>query len=137
MGGIHPSMLPDEAKKYTDSVIIGEAEVIWSKVLKDFKGNKLKSFYKSEVTAPEKIPIPRRDLLDLNKYSVDIIQTSRGCPFSCEFCSVNKYNGSILRQKPISQVIQEVETIKKKKMTFVDDNLIGLGKKNEVFRGES
>jgi len=90
MGGIHPTWLPEEAKVHCDSVVIGEADEIWADILEDVKRNALKPFYKQERrTDLSRLPLPRRDLLDKKGYFFEnLIQTSRGCPYDCEFCSV-------------------------------------------------
>ena len=130
MGGIHASILPDEALNYVDSVVIGEAEGIWGKVIEDFEKGELKKTYKAEILPYEHWPIPRHDLFH-SYYPVDIIQTSRGCPFNCDFCSVTMFNGNQYRVRPIDEVIAELRSIKKKEVFFIDDNILGIGKKNE------
>lgn len=131
MGGIHPSILPNESINYCDSVIIGEAESIWNELLKDFENNKLKRFYYGKQLQMNNMLLPRRDLYK-KRYLVQNLQTSRGCPFQCEFCSVSLFNGKKYRQKPIKDVINELDTMKQKDIFFVDDNILGLGKENEI-----
>ena len=131
VGGIHPSLLPSEAEKYADSVIIGEAEHIWKTVIDDFENNALKKRYKGEVVDCKNYHIlPRRDLLK-SKYFWGTIQTSRGCPFSCDFCSVTQYLGSLYRKKKVDDILDELETIDNEFVFFLDDNLIGYGEKSE------
>ncbi|MDD5687862.1 MAG: radical SAM protein [Elusimicrobia bacterium] len=135
LGGIHPSMLPDEAIQHADTVVIGEAEEVWSNLIDDCKKNKLKQFYQS-TQKPDlsKQPIPRWDLLKNNSYNLHTIQTTRGCPFDCEFCSVKVFWGPQYRYKSIEKVLKEVETammLEKKRIFFVDDNFIGNKKRTK------
>lgn len=131
MGGIHPSMMPQEARHYATSVVIGEAEGIWPQVLQDFLNGSLKPIYKNlAYPSLHNLVIPRRDLFS-RKYLFESIQTSRGCPFACDFCSVPVFNGKKYRFRPIEEVIEELKSIKKKFVFFVDDNIVGFGQENE------
>ena len=126
-GGVHASALPDEAIEHADSVVIGEAENIWPKLLDDFKNNNLKRFYKSEVFVDlTNLPIPRRDLLNKKIYlSTNVVQASRGCPQGCEFCSIEKFFGKKTRFRPVENVIEEIRGMDRQKfLLFTDDNLI-------------
>jgi len=125
IGGIHASMLPDEVLRYTDTVVVGEAESVWPKVVTDFENNHLSNIYLgSKVNLDQNKILPRRDLLN-SHYFWHSVQTSRGCPFSCYFCSVSRYLGKEFRQREINQVLGELSGIKGKYIAFVDDNLIG------------
>lgn len=128
LGGIHPTLLPEEAKKYADSVVIGEAENVWLDLLVDFKNNQLKPFYKSDKLCDlDKIPLPRIDLLGLPKRSTFYpILTSRGCPYSCDYCSVTTFFGRTFRHRSVESIIKEIIEIKSqhKSINFYDDNII-------------
>jgi radical SAM superfamily enzyme YgiQ (UPF0313 family) len=127
LGGIHPTALPEEAKEHADSVVIGEAEEIWSHLIEDARMGNLKPFYRQEgYTELSKMPIPRRDILSKKGYlPLDVVQMSRGCPFRCEFCSVHKFFGEAYRFRPISDVVDEVRHLPHRWMMFNDDNIIG------------
>lgn len=125
MGGIHASMLPDEALRYADSVIVGEAEGIWKQVIEDFENNALSPKYQGpRVDMHEFTVRPRRDLLHPN-YIWETVQTSRGCPFNCDFCSVSQYLGRHFRQRAPHAVLDELKEIQGEYVAFLDDNLIG------------
>lgn len=130
LGGIHASMVPEEALKYVDTVVIGEAESVWSKVISDFEAGEMKRVYKGEWLDLKEMPQPRRDLFHPG-YMFSSIQTARGCPMDCEFCCVTAFNGRQYRQRPVEDVLDELETIRQKRVFFVDDNIIGYGKKAE------
>ena len=126
MGGPHASLLPDEAKKHADAVVVGEAEDTWPLLIEDFKKNRLKPFYRSNAPQLRSLPLSRRDLLKREKYIVpDIIQASRGCPFSCDFCSLASIYGQGQRHRPIDEVIREIETFEGDTFIFWDDNIAG------------
>jgi radical SAM superfamily enzyme YgiQ (UPF0313 family) len=129
LGGVHPTILPDEAIQHADSVVIGEAEYVWSKVLRDAKHNTLQTFYKSDKVVDLKdSPIPRFDLLKAENYSYIWLQTSRGCPHDCEYCTASKIFGKGYRRKSIDQVLNELLFIKSrfqgKQIFFADDNFL-------------
>ena len=141
IGGVHASMLPDEAMRFADSVVVGEAESIWSQVLNDFDSNDLKRCYRGEHIFLENLVKQRRDLLNYDKYYVKgHVETARGCPNDCEFCSVTALYGRKYRQRPVEDVLDELETIESKNLFFLDDNILGYGRQAEeratqLFRG--
>ncbi len=139
IGGIHASMLPEEAEKYVDVVVTGEAESVWDALIADFIDGKLKKRYRGELLPMKDTPLPRRDLFH-PAYTYANIQTTRGCPMSCDFCSVHTFNGSRYRQRPVEDVLDELETIPQELVYFVDDNIIGYSKQSaeraiQLFKG--
>jgi radical SAM superfamily enzyme YgiQ (UPF0313 family) len=137
MGGTHPTLIPDEAIKYVDSVCIGEAEGLWEEVLADFREGKLKRFYRNDdYCSLEGLPKPRRDLLKSKHYlPIDGIQTARGCPFACDFCAVTTVFGHKYRHRPIADVLAEIETLERRHVFFYDDNIVGNPRRSkELFR---
>jgi len=139
MGGIHASTCVEEAQRFVDSVVVGEAESAWPQVVADFKAGQLQPIYHGEWTDLGQLPHPRRNLFHPD-YMFASVQTSRGCPMDCEFCSVTAFNGRRYRRRPPEDVLDELETIPQKKLFFVDDNLIGYTKRDReqalaVFRG--
>jgi radical SAM superfamily enzyme YgiQ (UPF0313 family) len=126
IGGIHASMMPDEALQYVDTVVIGEAESTWQRFIHDFENGQPRPAYREDRAAQTKISRARHDLFHPN-YVFDSIQTARGCPMDCNFCSVTTFNGHNYRQRDIEDVLDELESIQKRFVYFVDDNLYGYG----------
>ena len=124
MGGIHATMRTEEALARVDSVVTGEAEPIWAQVLADVRRGALKPRYAGAHANMAEIPPARHDLLT-GDYACGAIQTTRGCPLSCSFCSVTAFNGHRYRQRPIADVVREFGAIREKHVLIVDDNLIG------------
>lgn len=133
MGGIHVSMLPDEALEYCDTVVIGEAEGVWAKVLEDFEAGKLQQRYQGEWIDLYDLPIPRRDILRSNFYKWGSIQTSRGCPLNCSFCSVTAFNGKRFRRRSLDDIIEELSQIPQKFVMLTDDNIIGHSEEDKAW----
>ncbi len=129
MGGIHSTMRLDEALDRVDAVATGEAEEIWPQVLEDACHGNLKRIYPGSFVDMARVPPARHDLLP-NGYAFGSIQTTRGCPLNCSFCSVTAFNGKRFRRRPIESVIEEFRLIKEKRVFVVDDNLIGTSKEH-------
>ena len=127
MGGIHATMRLEEALEQVDAVVTGEAESIWAQVLEDVQQGTLNRVYTGIRLEMGKVPLPRHDLLPTG-YRLGSIQTTRGCPLNCSFCSVTAFNGKIYRHRPIENVIQEFKLIREKYVLIVDDNLVGTRK---------
>ena len=129
MGGLHVSSLPHEAKEHCTSTVVGEGEILWPRVVNDFLKGQLKNFY---IQSPKEsfdladAPIPRYDLLDIEKYNRLTVQTSRGCPHRCDFCASSILLTSKYKIKPVEKVIAEIRYIKKlwphPFIEFADDN---------------
>jgi radical SAM superfamily enzyme YgiQ (UPF0313 family) len=126
LGGLHTTALPDEAIQHADAVVLGEAEGTWPKLLDDFKHHRLERFYSAPRPSLVDLPLPRRDLLKPRSYiTTATVQTTRGCPFACSFCSVTEFFGRSYRTRPVQEVIKEIRALKTKFVGFIDDNIIG------------
>jgi radical SAM superfamily enzyme YgiQ (UPF0313 family) len=122
---MHVTACPDEAAAYADSVVIGEAEDTWPRLLGDLGSGDLKRSYRSSNSADlSNMPFPRRELLDKKKYiTVNTVQATRGCPFNCEFCSITALFGHKTRLRPVEEVIEEIKTLEGDVFVLNDDNL--------------
>jgi radical SAM superfamily enzyme YgiQ (UPF0313 family) len=128
LGGIHPSMCPDEAGRHADSVVLGEADRLWPDLVQDFAHRRMKSRYHDpDPIDLTMLALPRRDLLDPKGYVIfNSVQTTRGCPFNCNFCSVTTMSGVKYRFRPVERVVEELQTLDSRFIYFVDDNIIGV-----------
>jgi radical SAM superfamily enzyme YgiQ (UPF0313 family) len=124
MGGIHTTMCLDEVMERVDSVVTGEAEGIWPQVLEDARYGSLKRRYDGGLAEINDVPFARHDLLATG-YACGAIQTTRGCPLNCSFCSVTAFNGAHYRQRPIPDVVREFQSVREKHVLVVDDNFVG------------
>jgi radical SAM superfamily enzyme YgiQ (UPF0313 family) len=138
MGGIHATMRQEEAAERVDVVVTGEAESVWAQVLQDAAHGTLQPLYAGGQEGMEKTPLARHDLLSTG-YQLGAIQTTRGCPLNCSFCSVSTFNGRTYRHRAIDDVVAEFRLIREKVVLVVDDNLIGtrqdhIARAKELFR---
>jgi radical SAM superfamily enzyme YgiQ (UPF0313 family) len=124
MGGIHATMCLDEVLEHVDAVVTREADGVWPKVLEDARHRRLKRRYDGGFAEMTDVAPARHDLLSKG-YAFGAIQTTRGCPLNCSFCSVTAFNGAHYRQRPIPDVVREFQSIREKRVLVVDDNLIG------------
>lgn len=128
MGGFHASNLPDEALRHVDAVLVGEGETVWPTLLADFERHALQRLYRpSGLIDMATIPMARREIFaDKNYLLTNTLQTTRGCPFDCEFCSVTAFYGRKYRERPVENVLAELEELRKRNAFafFVDDNLV-------------
>jgi len=140
LGGIHPSMCTEEALEHCDTVVIGEAEGVWAELLEDAGAGALKRTYRAPgPTDLKACSAPARSALSRDRYFSDIVQTTKGCPFHCEFCSVYAFDGQKIRNKTVEQVVGEIVEIsgatagyKRRSIFFADDNIIA----NKAFARE-
>ena len=129
MGGIHPTVLPGEALKHADSVVVGEAEELWTRLVSDATSGRMQKLYRASKTTDLKgMPQPRRDLYTgpgHKSYTpfASGVETSRGCPYDCEFCSVSQVMGRGFRLRPVPEVITEIDSVDLPHLFFVDDSL--------------
>ncbi len=123
IGGYHASTLPEEAKEHADSVLVGEAELSWPQLLKDFENGKLKPFYKQDKPVdPRLISYSYRGSIN-DYYPCGDVQATRGCPYGCEFCSIQNVEGPYYRKRPIENVIEEIKSLKNTLFAFYDPSL--------------
>jgi radical SAM superfamily enzyme YgiQ (UPF0313 family) len=141
MGGIHPTVVPDEALRHADAVVCGEGDTAWPALLADAAAGKLQRVYR----APEPTPLaglrkPRWDLYprrEARSYTPTAtgIETARGCPYNCEFCSIASVMGRRHRIRPVAEVMDEITTSNNRHLFFVDDALaLNRSEAAELFR---
>jgi len=126
LGGVHPTLLPDEALQHADCVVVGEAEGVWGQLLQDFKNGTLKSIYKN--THPDLSKYIHKDFSKIIKrrsFNLIPILTTRGCPYNCIFCSVTNLYGRKIRHIPVKNVVRDIRESGARNFMFLDDNIIG------------
>ncbi len=126
LGGVHPTILPDEALQHADSVVVGEAEGVWQILLEDFSKNQLQRKYNNPV--PDLgiyIPKDFKKIIRKRLFSLIPIMTSRGCPYNCDFCCVTNLFGKKIRHVPVENVVRDIRESGAKNFMFLDDNIIG------------
>ncbi|MBU1105765.1 MAG: B12-binding domain-containing radical SAM protein [Candidatus Riflebacteria bacterium] len=127
MGGIHPTLMPQEAKAHADCVITGLAEETWPQALRDFTQRQLKPFYHMPSNlnlASFYTPVPDRSIFDHTKYiTVNSIEATRGCAFKCTFCAVATAWNNRYYTRPVESVIAEISTLQGNELCFLDPSL--------------
>jgi radical SAM superfamily enzyme YgiQ (UPF0313 family) len=124
VGGYHPTLLPQEAGEYADAVVIGEAEGVWKQVIEDVENNKLKKYYKKPLSSLAGFFPDRSIFKGKNYIKLSLIESARGCPFSCEFCSISEFYSSKYKTRPIKDITKEIQSIPGKRFFFIDDNIV-------------
>lgn len=125
LGGMHVTACPEEAGREADAIVVGEAEDTWPGLLRDFEAGALRKVYRSSNSSDlAGLPVPRRDLLRKEDYiTVNTVQATRGCPFSCEFCSITALFGARTRCRPVEEVIEEIRGLDGDTFVLNDDNV--------------
>jgi radical SAM superfamily enzyme YgiQ (UPF0313 family) len=127
LGGLHVTLVPDEAVLHADAIVVGEGEILWPRVLEDLEQGRLRKVYRNSSVNDVALGhvAPRYDLLDVSRYNRMPVQTTRGCPLHCEFCAASRVFGAY-KLKPVDAVVREIRSIKKLwKRPFIelaDDN---------------
>ncbi|MBN1695106.1 B12-binding domain-containing radical SAM protein [candidate division WOR-3 bacterium] len=127
LGGVHPTLMPEEALSHADSVVVGFAERVFPELLRDFSQNKMKRIYEDPGNFPtENIPIPKRDLLKKNSYiTLNSMMATRGCPCNCSFCAVPNVWRKNYFKRPVSKILEEIKTLDGNEVVFIDVHLLG------------
>ena len=125
LGGIHASILPEEAAEHADAVLVGEAEGIWDRILKDAQDNNLQQIYRNSRPDISAMPFVhyKNNRRRLFAPSTAPVVASRGCPHGCEFCCVHRVYGRRLRQLPVERVLEQIRRSSAEWVVFLDDNL--------------
>jgi radical SAM superfamily enzyme YgiQ (UPF0313 family) len=124
MGGVHPSMLPGEALRHADAVVVGEAESVFGRVLADAAAGRMKGVYQGSWGQMAEVPKVDEwtDLLEAGpsfRYLPrNTLQTTRGCRFNCDFCSVIRINGRGSRHRDPEEVVDELRVLRRRGQTF-------------------
>jgi radical SAM superfamily enzyme YgiQ (UPF0313 family) len=136
VGGYHPSFLPDEARTHADAVVIGDAEGVWRDVVRDAAMGVLKATYRSDAQpALEGVVYDRSIFRGLRYPAIAAVQIGRGCRYACDFCSIHAFYGSRVRHRPVAEVAAEIESIGRRNVLIVDDNIFNDREKAmELFR---
>jgi len=125
MGGPHVTLIPDDAQPHADALVLGWAEISWPQLLSDWLAGELKPRYSKQPDYGLETPLPDRSVLPSRSYLTNaVFEATRGCVFNCDFCVSPSAWGRKLWQKPVAHVIKDIERLGKKRIIFVDLNII-------------
>jgi len=125
LGGMHPTLMPDEALARADAICVGDAEGVWPRIVDDARRGVLAGVYREEPRSLAGLAPPPRHLLQGRHYgTVQAVQATRGCPNRCAFCSVSAFHGGRFRSRPVEEVVAEVAAFRERFFVFIDDDLI-------------
>lgn len=136
LGGIHPSLIPEEAIEHADSVCIGEGEPLWPHVLRDARNGNLKRIYRSDTRYDlAEMPIPKREIFPKDGYTwnAHLVLTMRGCPARCAGCPIPAKEGMAFRFRPVEKVIKDIVQMPCHEFYFTDDTVMLPGKRNQKY----
>jgi radical SAM superfamily enzyme YgiQ (UPF0313 family) len=128
VGGFHATLMPEEAERFAEAVIVGEAEEVWQTVVDDLRHSTLKKRYQSTTRpALDRIRIDRSIFRDKRYLPIRLVETGRGCRFPCNFCAIQTFFERTHRSRPIEQIIAELQSLRNSTRVFffVDDNFVG------------
>jgi len=128
LGGIHPSVLPEEAGLHADAVVVGEGEPVWPGLLADLLAGELRPLYRAPVPDNSRLTIPwgRREIFAGRQYlTTQTLQASRGCPYDCPFCITGQFFGRSFRYRDPEDVLAELRTFTCRLTVLLDDNILG------------
>ncbi len=135
LGGYHISLLPKEAEEYADIILVGEAEDILPKILDDIDNNQYKKRYTSYKKNLNSIMPDRSIFKGKNYLPISLVESSRGCPYNCEFCSITAFHKQNYKMRPINNVIEDIKKCKNKNLFIVDDNImVNVSRTKELLR---
>jgi radical SAM superfamily enzyme YgiQ (UPF0313 family) len=123
-GGFFPTLWHDDVRDYVDTVVAGEAEYIWQDVIRDLQEKQLKPYYRARQLIDLKdVPFIKREFFseDSDTYQCE---STRGCPYNCDYCSVTTFFGKKFRHRPIDHVVRQLEELQGKAIVFADDNIM-------------
>lgn len=124
LGGVHPTILPEEAAAHADAIVVGDAEPVWRQVVEDARRQALRPRYRGAFGPPQPGVRPRRDLLRGKGYlPVSVVQFGRGCPFDCAYCAVSRFFEREHHCRPAAEVVEEIARDELRLVLFADDNL--------------
>jgi radical SAM superfamily enzyme YgiQ (UPF0313 family) len=125
LGGMHPTLLPDEAAEHADALVLGDAEGVWATVIADAHAGALGGIYRGTNLPPQGSTWPRRDLYPQGRYlPITLAQFGRGCPYRCTFCAVGAYFAHRHRSRAIADVVAEIAACGRRNWFFVDDDFV-------------
>lgn len=126
LGGVHPTVRPEEARLHADAVVVGEAEPVWAGLLADAENGRMQPFYRSSTDwSLDDYPLPKRGGRSGAVLHLAPVVTSRGCPYACEFCCVRNVYGRKVRHVSVRRVMEDIEHAGSRQVMFLDDNIVG------------
>ena len=124
-GGFFPTLWYGDARDHVDTVVAGEAEYIWKDVIRDLNKNQLKPYYRAgQLIDLKDIPFIKKEFFTEQSEAYHV-ESTRGCPYNCDFCAVTNFYGAKFRHRPIDHVVRQLEEFKGESIFFVDDNIMG------------
>jgi radical SAM superfamily enzyme YgiQ (UPF0313 family) len=126
MGGFHPTLCPDEVAEYAESVVVGEAEGLWPRLIDDFRHGRMEPIYRADRRPSLASVRPDRRIFRGKRYlPIGLVEAGRGCHFKCDFCAVQAMFNSTQTRRPLDRVLDEIVSIRdsRKLFFFVDDNI--------------
>lgn len=124
IGGPHATLMPEEVAEHADAVVVGEGELVWPQLLRDFERGDLKRIYRScELPDLKQMPAPRWDLIKGRAYGRGVTIATRGCPFACEYCSIPQMYQRRMRYRPVGEIVDEIRKMPGRALIFWDDNI--------------